>query len=313
MKNLALSAGDIDTYKAIPDVLDILDCLMMFTQKNSRLVAWIKQAIAALAPTHSWVIKTETVQKEIKASLLAISPVTSAAIKSYVTDTIQKIHSLKLEYIKEYAALHSAVRLNANDEKKKTKLFRDVRFITLEYLTQINILPVRQVQEFRKTLNDLVSCTKLSVAELQNTPVCPHCQYMPQRDGVTGGVAAKIEEAEEVLDKMVTDWTAALLNNLNDTWVKQNMELLRSGDKILLDDFIKSGKLPSPINDDFITALKEALSKLDKVTITVEDIKKVLERSGGPVTPGELKDRFSEYIDKLVQGKEAANVRIVVE
>jgi hypothetical protein len=231
----------------------------------------------------------------------------------YATDTIQKIQSLKLEYINEYAALHSAVRLNANDEKKKTKLLRDVRFITLEHLTQINILPVRQVQEFKKNLNDLVSCTNLSTNELQNTPVCPHCQYMPQRDGVTGGVSAKIEEAEDVLDKMLRDWTAALIGNLNDLWVKQNRELLRPGDKALLDAFIKSGKLPTPINDDFVIALKEALSKLDKVTITVEDISKVLQRSGGPVTPGELKDRFSEYIDKLVQGKEAANVRIVVE
>jgi hypothetical protein len=47
----------------------------------------------------------------------------------------------------------------------------------------------------------------------------------------------KIEEAEEALDKMLTDGTAALLNNLNDTWVKQNMELLRSGDKAFLLSF----------------------------------------------------------------------------
>jgi hypothetical protein len=112
---------------------------------------------------------------------------------------------------------------------------------------------------------------------------------------------------------MVTDWTTALIGNLNDPWVKKNRELLRPGDKALLDNFIKLGKLPTPVNDDFIVALKEAFSKLDKVTVTVEDIRKVLQRSGGPVTPGELKDRFNEYIDKLVQGKEAANVRIVVE
>jgi hypothetical protein len=313
MKNLSYSDVDINKYKIIPDILSIMDNLLAFAQKNSPLIAWIKEAIAALPPANSWVNKTEAIQKEIKKSLLTISPITNEAIKTFTTDTIQKINGLKKEYIKDYAALHSAVRLNINDEKKKVKILRDVRFITLEYLTQINILPVRQVQEFKKTLNDLVSCTNLTINELQNTPVCPHCNYMPQRDGTSGGVSAKIEEAEDVLEKMITDWTTALLANLSDPWVKKNMELLKDSDRTLLDNFIKSGKLPSPINDDFIIALKEALSKLDKVTITVEDIRKVLQRSGGPVKPGELKDCFSNYIDTLIQGKEMDKVRIVVE
>jgi hypothetical protein len=313
MKNLTISTGEIDKYQTIPDILNILDILLAFAQKNSPHIAWIKQAVSVLQPASPWVNKAESVQKEIKEALLAISPVTGASIKSFTVDTIQRIGNLKSEYIKDYAAWHSAVRLNANDEKKKTKLLKDERFITLEYLTQINILPVRQVQEFKKTLNDFVSCTNLTIDELQNTPVCPHCNYIPQRDGITGGVSARIEEADDVLEKMVTDWTAVLVNNLNDSWVKENMNLLKSSDRVLLDSFIKSGKLPSPINDDFIIALKEALSRLDKVSITVEDIRKVLQRSGGPAKPGELKDRFNNYIDSLTQGKEAAKVRIVVE
>jgi hypothetical protein len=313
MKNLAISTGEIDNYKTIPDILNILDTLLAFAQRNSPHIAWIKQAVSTLQPSSPWANKAESVQKEVKEALLAISLVTGDTIKSFATDTIQKIGNLKSEYIKDYAAWHSAVRLNTNDEKKKTKLLRDVRFITLEYLTQINILPVRQVQEFKKTLNDFVACTNLTIDELQNTPVCPHCNYIPQRDGIIGGVSARIEEAEDVLEKMVTDWTAALISNLNDPWVKKNMDLLKSSDRGLLDNFIKSGKLPSPINDDFIIALKEALSKLDKVSITVDDIRKVLQRSGGPSTPGELKDRFNNYIDSLAQGKEAAKVRIVVE
>jgi hypothetical protein len=313
MKNLSSCVADIDKYKTIPDILSILDNLLAFAQRNSQLIVWIKEAVAALSPANSWVNNTEATQKEVKESLLAISPITNEAIKTFTADTIQKINELKKEYIKEYTALHSAVRLNSNDDKKKIKLQRDVRFISLDYLTQINILPVRQVQEFKKTLNDLISCTNLTIDELQNTPVCPHCHYMPQRDGTSGGVSAKIDEAEDVLEKMATDWTTALLANLNDPWVKKSRELLKDSDKVLLDTFIKSGKLPSPINDNFIIALKEAFSKLDKVTITVEDIKKVLQRSGGPVSPGELKDCFNNYIDTLIKGKDATKVRIVVE
>ena len=313
IKNLAISAAEIDKHKKIPDILNTLDYLLLFANKNSRHISWLKEALAALAPSHSWAAKTETLQKEIKESLLALSPITKDDIKAFALDAIQKINALKTEYIKEYAALHSAVRLNAEDEKKKTKLLRDVRFIALENLIQIKILPARQIEEFKKTLDGLVSCTKLTMDDLQNTPVCPHCHYKPQYSEVPGKASKKIEEAEESLEIMMTAWTKALLDNLNDPLIKQNMELLRSSDKVLLDGFIKLGKLPTPINDDFIIVLKEALSKLDKVTITVEDIRKVFLRSGGPLTPGELRDSFNAYIDTLIQGKEAANVRIVVE
>jgi len=313
MKNFNISTDDINKYKTIPDILNILDTILMFTQKNSHAVSWIIQAVSALPPAYPWVLKTEIIQKEIKESLLAVSPVTIEAIKSFISETIQKINELKNEYIKDYSAMHTNARLNTNEEKKKIRLLNDVNFKTLNFLTEINILPVRQVHEFKKTLDSLVTCTKLTLDELKNFPVCSHCNYMPQRDGITGGASKKIEEAEEVLEKMINDWTNVLLNNLDDTWVQENMKLLKNSDKELLKYFINSKKLPSPINNDFIIALKEVLSKLDKITITVEDIRKILQRTGGSVTPGELKDCFEKYINTLIQGKDATKVRIVVE
>jgi len=72
--------------------MDILDNLLIFSQRNSELIAWIKQAIAALPPSDPWVIKTEDVQKAVKESLLAMSPVTNDAIKLLAADAIQKIN-----------------------------------------------------------------------------------------------------------------------------------------------------------------------------------------------------------------------------
>jgi hypothetical protein len=153
----------------------------------------------------------------------------------------------------------------------------------------------------------------LSSTDLKKSPVCPYCHYNPLKDGTAGGASKKLEEAENTLENMITDWTETLLKNLNIPWVKENMNLLRPEYKIIMENFVTQGKLPSPINDDFIIALKEALTSLIKVPIRVEDIYKILQQTGGSVTLGELRDIFNAYIDKLIEGKEANKVRIIVE
>jgi hypothetical protein len=67
------------------------------------------------------------------------------------------------------------------------------------------------------------------------------------------------------------------------------------------------------MTDEFIMAIKDALSSLVKVSISVEDLRNLFQSSGGPVSPGELKELFDKYIDKLTAGKDANKVRIVVE
>jgi hypothetical protein len=313
MKNLSLAADDINEYKDISGKLNIFDTLLAFAQKNSLLVAWIKEAVSALLPTDLWTEKTETLQKEIIGSLLAITPISEATIKPFVSDTVKKMTDLKVEYIKNYADQHSKNRLNTAEEKRKNRILSDIRFITLQNLSQISILPARQVEQFRDELDKLVFCSKLTPMDLQNSPICPHCHYNPQRNGAAGAASAKLTTAENELEKMLDNWTNALLGNLDSQFVKENMDLLRPHDKALLENFTKSRLLPQPLTDDFVSALKEALSKLDKITLTAEDIRKVFLRSGGPLTPGELRSLFEEYIDSLTGGKDPLKVRIMVE
>jgi hypothetical protein len=313
LKNLCLSVGDIRKHEGVLNTLDILDALLIFSNKNSSLVSWVKEALNVLTPSDAWAEKAEKTQKELKESFLALYPVTAHGIKTIASDFVQKIESLKAEYIVKYSSWHSAVRLNTNEEKKKTQALRDVRLIALENLSQINILPKRQIEEYKKSMESLVSCSQLSSTDLKKSPVCPYCHYNPLADGTNGGASKKLEEAENTLENMVADWTETLLKNLNIPWVKENMNLLRPEYKTIMENFVAKGKLPSPINDDFIIALKEALTSLIKVSIKIEDIYKILQQTGGSVTHGELRDIFNAYIDKLIEGKEANKVRIIVD
>jgi len=77
--------------------------------------------------------------------------------------------------------------------------------------------------------------------------------------------------------------------------------------------FIKKRALPDEITQDFIHALYEVLSGLQKVRIKIADLRAALLSGGSPVTPAEMKKRFEEYLDELTKGRDPQKVRIILD
>ena len=67
------------------------------------------------------------------------------------------------------------------------------------------------------------------------------------------------------------------------------------------------------LGQDFIHALQEVLSGLEKVSVKTADMRAALLVGGSPATPAEMKKRFEEYLNELTTGKEPGKVRIVLE
>ena len=76
---------------------------------------------------------------------------------------------------------------------------------------------------------------------------------------------------------------------------------------------MKKQALPDELDQDFIHALSEALSGLQKVPVKAAALRDALLSGGSPATPAEMKKRFEAYLDELTKGKEPGKVRIVLE
>ena len=91
---------------------------------------------------------------------------------------------------------------------------------------------------------------------------------------------------DDELDKLVANWTQTLLTNLEDPTTKDNLDLLKPEPKKRVNDFIKKRALPDEIDQDFIHALSEALSGLQKVPINTTDLRAALLSGGFTDNPG---------------------------
>ena len=81
----------------------------------------------------------------------------------------------------------------------------------------------------------------------------------------------------------------------------------------LADKIMRKVKQLDDLDQDFIHALGEVLSGLQKVPVKIADLLAALLSGGSPVTPAEMKQRFEDYLDQLTKGKEPGKVRIVLE
>ena len=122
-----------------------------------------------------------------------------------------------------------------------------------------------------------------------------------------------LSKLDEDLDTMLSSWTATLLGNLNDPIIREQLTLLDSDQRGLVNEFIESRTLPDDLDHGFIQGARTLLSGLTKVAIATEDIRQALLSGGSPATIDEMTTRFGDYLTDRAKGKEPDKVRIVLE
>ena len=310
LKNFKYDLSEVLAVEPIVKALDELDALREFIMTHGPTASWLSTAAAALPTEHDWVNCIKVAQQDILDGLKK-ADLSELAKQSQSIGT--KLQKFKKDYIVVYIGHHTKARLGISDDRRKATLLNDSRLQVLLKLADIDIMPRQQLIDFQSRLVGLKSCFDLTENNLHTSPICSHCEYRPsvETSGVLG--SEEINLIDSQLDDILTAWTSTILCNLDDSITQKNMTLLKDDDQKSLEAFIKSRELPASLDSNFIHALKEVLSGLVKVNVTVQDIQSALQIEGGPATPVEMKKRFEKYIDQLTKGNDPAKVRIVLD
>ena len=286
----------------------------------SSTASFLSTAEAVLPAEHEWVGKMKTERDEVLAQL---GDPDKRGAATFRRQTQRKLTDLKKAYVRIYLGLHAKARLGVNEDNRKTRLMGDGRLKVLQKLSTIELMPRQHLTDFQNRLAGLKSCFALTEQEIDASPVCPHCSYKPGAAPPAAPAGTVLDGLDDELDKLVANWTQTLLSNLEDPTTKGNLDLLKPEPKKIVKGFIKKRALPDlpvegatqagALDQDFIHAMGEVLSGLQKVPVKTEDLRAALLSGGSPATPAEMKKRFEEYLDELTKGKEPGKVRIVLE
>jgi len=310
LKNFRYDAQAVKSHQGGIDSLSEIESLQELVTDLGSTASFLSTAEAVLQADHEWVDRMKTARDEVLAQL---ADPAKRGKGTFRQQTQRKLADLKKTYVQIYLGMHTKARLGINEDKRKTGLMSDDRLKVLQKLSTIELMPRQHLADFQNRLAGLKSCFALTEQEMNASPVCPHCNYKPGAESPSAPAGKILDGLDNELDNLVANWTQTILTNLEDPTTKGNLELLKPEEKKLVTGFIKKRTLPDALDQDFIHALGEVLSGLQKVPVKVSDLRTALLTGGSPVTPAEMKKRFEEYLDKLTKGKEPGKVRIVLE
>jgi hypothetical protein len=308
LKNLRIGLDDISAQQKNLEVLIAVEHLLELINELGTTAAYLSQAEMILESNHPWVQQAQNTRKEL---LETLSQDRSA---QQATEFRQTLAKLKKDYINAYINQHSKARLGVAEDKTKSALRKDERLIAMRTLAGISLMPTSQLTGFEDKLDKLKSCASLIDSELAARPDCPHCAFRPANEqGDLLPTANILQQLDEELDHLLESWQQSLLDNLDDPIIQANFDLLKPNAHDLIKQFIASGELPMPVTPNFVSAVQEALSGLEKININGDDIKNALLLGGSPATPDDLRKRFESFLNERCKGKDASKLRFVVE
>lgn len=272
------------------------------------MASYLSQAALVLKSDDPWVKKAEETRRRV------LDKLAQDRIGQQLAEHRKTLAQLKKEYVAAYVDQHSRARLGVSEQKTQARLSKDDRLVALRALAGIDLMPVSQLTGFEEKLNKLKSCPALTESELAAHPVCPHCQFNPASEqGDLLPAASALQQLDGELDKLLESWVKTLVDTLGDPIVQSNFELLKPSARKIVTGFANQRELPSIVTPEFVQAVKDAVSGLEKIVVTGDEIRQALLEGGSPVTPDELRKRFDALVTDRCKGKETSKLRFVVE
>lgn len=308
-KNFRYSAEEVVAQRQGFEILEEVNLLTSILRELNQTAAYLMTAEAVLPLEHAWIQEMKQVRANLLPRLADKKQRDSSGFSYHIQ---QQLGALQKTYRQIYLDLHKEARLGAEAHEQKMRLSQDARLIRLKKLVHVDLMPQQQLEDFEIRLNQLKSCFDLGEYDLFANAFCPHCDFKPPSQ-TQPSAADKLAEVSESLEQLHDEWTQILVKALKDSQASEQWELLQTDNRALLENFLDEGNLPNEISYEFLEAVQESLSGLEKVTLNFKAFQDAIADGGFPITFLELQRRIERHLQAITNdSKQPFNIRVVL-
>lgn len=301
LKQFKYSVGEIEEMEQLVQWAKRLRKLEQQAAHATKKAQYIVNALHNIHAKHEWRAAAEQALERIVAALKA---------EEDCEKQLDKLQTLKAQYVELYYAMHSGARLGITEQNKRDRLLQDGRYAALRQLASISILPAKRLEEWKAKVDQLQFCWSLRKDDLEHGVLCPHCRYRPE-DGRNVGQAS-IEKLDEELDELIAVWTDTVVRTLRDAEMKESIALLTPDQRQMVETFVQAGTFFTPIDAAFVRTLNELFAGIRKVELSVDRLFQMA-GNGHPLTVEELRNRFEALISEYAGTGHRQSVRILLQ
>ncbi len=226
------------------------------------------------------------------------------------SDVKEILEKVKKQYINLYFEEHNKKRLNVMDAKKKGDIISSTKLGNLKKLKALSIFSTAKVDAIDNELASLKVCYDLTTDMLKMTHFCTKCNFVLGGSDVP--VKGKLADIEDRIDSLLADWSQTLYNTLSDPLLGEQMAFLKPQQRTVIDQFLKTKKLPDKVDNYFVDAVSALLEGFEPISISAEEFIDKLDALG-PCDIDTFKNKINELLKDYTNGKDTEKLRIVVK
>lgn len=311
LRNLPLSTTDADIVLSDrAKALRTQYVIEVITQLQP-LTGYLSEAAAVLPTDHEWVKQAG----ETRESLLAdVRRLAKGKGRVDLVDWRKRLDDLRRAYITIYTDLHTASVLGPADDERRSRLMRGPQVEQLKALSDVDILNKLEFQRWGRTILDIPTCRDFHAGLLEDSPVCPRCNFRPSQANTQVTAKRRLDLLIEQLDAIQSQWQAALHTNLASETAQASLRSMTVAERQPIDSYLA---LADPTNaalpSRFVDSINKALRGLQTVTFSPHDLVAALHDGGMPCTADELTQRFARFMRTIMSGHDQRNTRLTIE
>lgn len=306
LKNFKYTLQDMENQGSTLKILSEIDKIKDFKFQIDVNTTYLSNAEMTMKDK-AWIGRIRKSKTKLEDALKDVDSVDDEFIRVFSIELAE----LKKDYISIYMGIHKKHRLDMAGDNAKKKLMQGKRLGDLKKLTAIeDIVPKIKYNKITDRISGLNTCYYLTEGDLETNFICPHCRFNPSDSGLP--VFGVLDAIEAETDKLFDEWTAIIVNSVEDPMVRENIVYLKAVQQKILDKLLETRKLPKDIDGNFISAVNTLMQGLEKVEVSIEEVKDAI-FGDGPAGVGDIRARFEKYLDELVKGRNEEKVRLIIK
>jgi len=307
LNNFTLSMQEVDELAGHITMIDTIMKYADFKSECASIVGYISniEYIDLGTAFKSEIDQAKAVFRESRDSIMdgAAADVAAQQVETALT-------KVKDKYIGIYFDEHKKKRLDITDAKRRGQIQESASLAKLKKLRGIEIVSSAKLSAIEQDISGLTVCYELTPEELKTTHICPHCRY--QLGDHVKNVFGQLDNIENRIDDLVTEWTKTLLETISDSIVASQKEYLTADQKKAIDDFEASGELPKRVDDFFVKAISALLQGFEPVVIDMDELVQKLEELP-PLDESSFIAKIKDILGTYTKGKDTSKLRIIVK